>query len=149
MTRVQSIKTLRNLADKHFSIYIRTRDADRYLEDNEGLSLLAGKCITCPKVEPIKFMDAGHFITKARCKPLKYDEYNANLQCHNCNRFEYGQQYKHGKAIIDKWGSEQLDRLQAIADDYKLERNFKNWTKTELREIIDLYKKKLKELDTQ
>lgn len=137
---------LKKKADAIFSTYIRTRDSDGYVETNEGLSILAGKCCTCPKRNAISRMDNGHFITRA-CLPLRYDEQNAALQCKNCNGFHSGEQYKFGKYIVDRWGSEELDRLLEMEAEWKKEPSQFKMRLSDYQDIIDTYKRKLEELN--
>ena len=63
-----------------FSKYIRIRDSD-----GRGY----GACFTCQKINPIKDMDAGHFVSRDH-KSVKFDEKNVHLQCRSCNRFGGG-----------------------------------------------------------
>jgi len=84
-----------------FSRFIRLRDADR-----NGMC----KCITCKKIFFWKEGDAGHFISRNH-KATKYDIQNVNAQCIHCNRFQSGNQFEHGLAIDDKFGSGTAQKL--------------------------------------
>lgn len=88
-------------ADRYFSEYIRKRDTA-----HNGY----GKCITCGQFKPYEKLDCGHFISR-RFEATRYDEKNANVQCQKCNRFENGNQYRHGKAIDVKFGKGTADEL--------------------------------------
>ena len=98
--RSKSKKLSKAKADKYFSLYIRTRDA------NKGLI----SCCTCGRLIPIKEADCGHFLSR-RFEATRYDERNANGQCKKCNRFEYGNQYEHGLYVDDKFGKGTADNL--------------------------------------
>lgn len=81
-------------ADRYFSKYIRLRDKDK-------------PCITCGKYGD---KDCGHFISR-RFEATRFDEKNVHGQCIKCNRFEYGNQYEHGKAIDRLYGEGSADFL--------------------------------------
>lgn len=92
-------------ADKYFSLYIRGRDTD-----TEGW----GDCITCGKRVHATAGHCGHFVLRDR-QATRYDERNANLQCVSCNTFHAGEQFRHGKAIDDKFGSGTADDLMVAS----------------------------------
>lgn len=81
-------------ADRWFSKFIRLRDKDK-------------PCITCGSYGQ---KDCGHFISR-RFEATRYDERNSHGQCLKCNRFEYGNQYEHGKAIDRLYGEGTADHL--------------------------------------
>jgi len=82
-------------ADINFSKYIRERDKDK-------------PCITCGVYSAKK--DCGHFLSR-RHEATRYDERNSHGQCQKCNRFEYGNQYEHAKAIDRLYGEGTADQL--------------------------------------
>lgn len=82
-------------ADKYFSLYIRERDKNK-------------PCITCGQYSDKK--DCGHFISR-RFEATRFDEKNSHGQCIKCNRFEYGNQYEHGKQIDLIHGEGTADNL--------------------------------------
>lgn len=138
-----TIPQLIRIADTIFSKYIRLRDATTLLQDEQGLSVDAGPCITCGSIKPIKYMDCGHFITRG-CKLTRFDERNAHLQSKYCNGPRMGEQYKHGLAIRQLYGEEVLNELLSLEQQYK--RYGHKWTRDELESIITTYRKKLLEL---
>lgn len=113
-------------ADKYFSLYIRTRDA----QDYHGL---ACKCISCGKATPIENIDCGHYINRKHMA-TRYSELNCNGQCVKCNRFDEGNPQGYRKGLIQKIGEDKVElleaakyttnklsvfELEAIANDYK------------------------------
>ena len=88
------LKKAKAKADRYFSAYIRKRDENK-------------PCITCGKYSK---KDAGHFISR-RFEATRFDEKNVHGQCIKCNRFEYGNQYEHGKAIDRLYGDGTADFL--------------------------------------
>lgn len=90
---------------KVFSEWIRLRDAGP-----DGRV----QCITCPRHDHWRGMDAGHFITRAKESTL-FDERNVSCQCKGCNRFQGGKFYEHGLAIDRKFGPGTREALEKKA----------------------------------
>ena len=88
------LKKAKAKADRYFSAYIRKRDENK-------------PCITCGKYGK---KDAGHFISR-RFEATRFDEKNVHGQCIKCNRFEYGNQFEHSKAIDRIYGDKTADFL--------------------------------------
>lgn len=100
-----------------------------------------GKCICCGRIVGIHECDAGHYISRSRTATL-YDERNVNLQCKPCNRFPDGITFdKYKKALIKKYGEGIIIELEETAKDSK------KFTPSELTELIETYKNKIKELE--
>jgi hypothetical protein len=134
-------------ADKVFSKYIRLRDhAGHHIQDNEGLSKRAGFCTSCGKLVPVEGRetgDAGHFV-KRGCWALRYDETNVNLQCVRCNHFLSGNDGRYAVALDSKYGKGTAKYLHDIEDEWRASGS-KTLTMNELREIVEIYTRKLKE----
>lgn len=126
-------------AQKAFNAYIRERDKNE-------------PCISCGVMNPPALhggqWDCGHFLTVGAHPELRFDERNAYKQCKKCNggsgRFTrknhtVSQQYEEN--LRAKVGDELVDWLQGP-------HNAKHYTREELLEIEKLYKKKLKELQS-
>lgn len=105
--------------------YIRLRD--------EGLN-----CISCDL--PPKKKNAGHYYSQGGHSAVRFDEDNIHLQCEHCNTFLSGNLLNYQIGIEKRIGGEKLMQLQAKAHDVK------KWTKEELKEIIEIYKKKIKNI---
>jgi hypothetical protein len=88
------LKQSKAKADKYFSLFIRKRDEGK-------------PCITCGRYTKL---DCGHFLSR-RHEATRYDEKNSHGQCIKCNRFEYGNQYEHAKAIDRLYGDGTADEL--------------------------------------
>lgn len=106
-----------------FNKYIRQRDK-------------GNKCISCNK-KPLK-ENAGHFFNANNHWNVRFDEYNVHLQCEHCNTFLSGNLINYRENLIKKIGTEEYDKL---VDRAKVTRKF---TVEELKEIINIYKNKLK-----
>ena len=111
------------IAQQVFNKYIRERD--------KGLP-----CISCGK-KPLK-ENAGHFFNANNHWNVRFDEYNVHLQCEHCNTFLSGNLINYRENLIKKIGVEQYKELE---DRAKVTRKF---TVEELKEIINIYKNKLK-----
>ena len=113
------------IAQQLFNKYIRERD--------KGL-----KCISCNK-KPLK-ENAGHFFNANNHWNVRFNEDNVHLQCEYCNTFLSGNLINYRTNLIAKIGIERYNELEAKSN---VTRKF---TVEELKEIIEEYKKKLKEL---
>ena len=90
-------------ADKHFSLYIRLRDADE-----NGV----GTCITCGTRKEVKYMDCGHYI-KRQHMATRFSEINCHTQCKRCNAFEQGNDAKFRQALVGLYGEQNVNLLEA------------------------------------
>ncbi len=114
MKKPKSVKQLKKILDKVFSIYIRNRD--KY-------------CICCGSTTNLQ---AGHYFSRSYTN-LRYDIVNVNAQCVACNVFKKGNIAVYTIRIIDKWGNTELKRLQ---ENYRKEKRF---TQKELLKLIQKY----------
>lgn len=90
----KNLSSAKKTCDEWFSRYIRIRDANA-----NGLC----KCVTCDTVKPWREMDCGHFQSR-RYIATRWLEQNAHAQCQSCNKYQAGEQYKHGRVINDFYG---------------------------------------------
>ena len=109
------------LAQQVFNKYIRLRDKGKV-------------CISCQK-KPLK-ENAGHFFNANNHYNVRFDERNVNLQCEHCNTYLSGSLIEYQRNLIHKIGIESYHELEADA------RKTRKFTKDELKEIIQEYKKK-------
>ncbi len=127
----KSISRLKKELDKHFSLFIRLRDAT-----DEG----AVQCITCGCVKHYKLgMQNGHFQSR-RFMATRYDEQNCSVQCVACNMFRGGEQYRFALALDAKYGSGTAEELQ-----YKA-RQIQKFSRVDYEEKISYYKEAVKNL---
>ncbi len=116
------------LAQGVFNKYIRERD--------KGLP-----CISCgaKKYTP----SCGHYYPSGTYKSVTFDEDNCSVQCwFNCNSSKSGSLIEYRKGLIERIGIERLEALEQRA------MKTKKWTIPELKELITLYKQKLKEIQS-
>lgn len=114
------------IAQQVFNRYIRLRDAGNV-------------CISCGK-KPLK-ENAGHFYNANNHWSVRFNELNVHLQCEHCNTFLSGNLIEYRTNLINKIGLEQLTLLEAEA------KKTRKFTIDELKEIINTYKKKIKQFE--
>lgn len=121
---LMSLQDWLKLAQMTFNKYIRHRD--------KGLN-----CISCGN-EPKK-ANAGHFYSQGGHSNVRFNEDNVHLQCEHCNSYLSGNLLNYRIGIEKRIGTARLIVLEVIAHETK------KWTIQELNEIIETYKRKLKE----
>ena len=118
----------KKLAQEKFNLYIRLRDRNQ-------------KCISCNK--PLKHgnIDAGHLWSAHGHANITFNEYNVNAQCSRpCNKDRSGDTNNYRINFVKRYSQQILDELDSIAHIEK------KWSIDELKEIIEKYKKKIKEI---
>ena len=115
-----------NLAQVVFNTYIRLRDKDK-------------GCITCSKPFRDKF-DAGHFFSVGSYPALRFNEDNVHGQCVACNQHGHGMQSEYFIQLPKRIG---LDRFNYLLEQRK---SVLKLNELEIKELINVYKKKIKEL---
>jgi len=121
---LMSLQDWLKLAQMTFNKYIRHRD--------KGMS-----CISCGN-EPKK-ANAGHYFSQGGHSNVRFNEDNVHLQCEHCNSYLSGNLLNYRIGIEKRIGTARLIVLEVIAHETK------KWTVQELNEIIETYKRKLKE----
>ena len=117
--------TLVKNLDTVFSQYIRRKDAvDEICQ-----------CVTCGKKDHIKKMQCGHFMSR-RHYSTRWDENNVGVQCYGCNITSQGQQFLFAKYLGLELAEEMVIKSKQTI---KL-------SDSDLIEMIDIYKEKLKAL---
>jgi hypothetical protein len=108
-----------------FNKYVRLRDM--------GLV-----CISCNK-PPLK-KNCGHYYSQGGHSNVRFDEDNCHLQCEHCNTYLSGNLLNYQIGIQKRIGAQKLLELQERAHVTK------KWTIDELKEIIQTYKTKVRQL---
>jgi hypothetical protein len=125
----QDLKTLQDWlkeAQTIFNKYVRLRD--------QGLN-----CISCNK-PPLK-KNCGHYFSSGGHSNVRFDEDNCHLQCEHCNTYLSGNLLNYQIGIQKRIGAQKLLELQERAHVTK------KWTIDELKNIIEKYKIKVRELE--
>lgn len=132
------------------SYFVRLRDAYEtcggkkiIVDEKDGYQkeLLACKCCTCDAILPAfgtrKCIQAGHFIP-GRKGAVLFDERGIHGQCYNCNKNLKGNPRKYNAFMLEKYGQELIDELDALSevevhykehDFIRIEKYFKDITK--------------------
>jgi hypothetical protein len=114
--------------------YIRLRDA--YFDDGEWWV----RCVTCGERIPYKASTAGHFFPAGTYPAVRFAEWNINGQCIRCNKYQHGALILYTIEMIKRYGIKGLDHFYQIATG-----GYQDFTMAELRDLIELYKRKLDE----
>ena len=130
---LEALKTVPQLiaeADRAFCAWVRARDA--------GLP-----CICCGETAKSSSLtggewDGGHYRSRGAASHLRYDERNCHAQLKQCNRRGWDLASYRANLIV-RVG---LEAVEALEQDNRTHK----WTRDELREIRDTYRKKLREL---
>ena len=112
-------------AQAAFNAFIRERDKDL-------------PCISCGRFHQGQW-HAGHYRTVGACPELRFNELGCNKQCSVCNNHLSGNLVAYRKNLLIKIGQEKLEWLEGKHEPLKL-------TIEQIKEIKELYKRKLKEL---
>ena len=129
MKKATSLPKLKAKAQLVFNEYIRLRDKDC-------------TCISCNQWKDPK--QAGHYYAVKGYDGLRFDEINCNGECPGCNCFDESHLIGYGENLLNRIGRVEFDLLKLRASDYK-KRGYK-WSRSEIEEIIEKYKQKIKEL---
>ena len=133
LSKSKNLSTAKKTCDTWFSKYIRIRDAN-----HNGLC----KCVTCDTVKHWKEMDCGHFQSR-RFMATRWQEQNAHAQCQSCNKYNAGEQYRHGIEIDLLYGEGTADYLE------KLSRSIVKLNKVEVMELAQYYQQETIKLAKQ
>ena len=127
MKKATSLPKLKAKAQLAFNEYIRHRDKDL-------------PCISCNL--PKENKQAGHYFATKGYDGLRYNEFNCNGECSGCNCFDPSHLIGYGDNLLNRIGKLEFDLLKLRASDYKMH-GYK-WSRSELEEIIDKYREKIK-----
>lgn len=116
--------------DRVFSQYIRLRAANL-----DGFC----ECYTCGRSYHWKKIQCGHFMSRARYA-TRWDENNCRCQCYGCNVMQQGRQFEFGQRL----DAEKKGLAMAMSEKSLQTVKFQTW---ELEEMIQHYKKKVRELE--
>lgn len=93
----KSLARLRAEAQKEVNGYIRLRDENK-------------PCISCDSLS--KDVDAGHYRSRGAAKHLAFNCFNIHSQCKKCNRYLGGNYSEYRVRLIERIGSERVERLE-------------------------------------
>jgi len=137
MKKRETVSSMKKKAWKEFSKFVRLRDAIETTKTKTH-----AKCISCGKTYPafgVGCLQAGHFIPGRRALNL-FDERGCHAQCYHCNHHLTGNWPRYYDAMVKKYGKKVIEALK------KQDKQNHTWSVSELTEIRDKYKVKLKEM---
>jgi hypothetical protein len=117
------------ILDKEFSYWVRASHSN---EDGTAVA-----CYTCGHYHPINDIDAGHFISRSNYG-LRWDPRNVKPQCKSENRFKNGVHDVFRARLVEQYGKEEVEKMEAYAAFYGKVRPPKEW----LLEEIKSYRKR-------
>jgi hypothetical protein len=126
----EGLTTLIKTVVDNCHLYVRLRDINK-------------PCISCGTQYKSDF-DAGHCFSANKYSSLKFNEFNINGQCIQCNRFNEGNQIQYLINLPDRIGKDKFKELVTIAENEN-KSGFK-WDRENLIQIRNYYKDKIKEL---
>ncbi len=118
---------LKEDAQKWFNKFIRLRDQDL-------------PCISCGHIQGRQF-HAGHYKPVGNNQQLRFNELNCHKQCSICNNYKSGNLAEYRISLIKKIG---LENVEALEQDTST----KKYSVIDLKEIIQTYKQKCKDLES-
>lgn len=126
----KNLTTLIESVKKVCHKYIRLRDKGK-------------PCVSC-QAPYHKDHQAGHFYKAELFSSIKFNEFNINGQCVQCNIRKEGNESQYRVNLSERIG---LDKFQKLNDLAKLEkRKVHKWDREELKKIRSYYNQKIKEL---
>ena len=112
------------------------------------------KCVTCPRVYPIKQLQAGHFV-QGRMNSILFDERGCFAQCYGCNMGKGGNIIEYYPFMLKNCGQKLIDELKFLSNQTvkftieelkKMEIKFKQKTIEELKKMEIKFKQKTNDL---
>ena len=125
--KLETVQSLTKKAQTYFNAYIRARDKHK-------------TCVSCDKPLGSKF-DAGHYYSAGGFGSVRFNELNVHGQCVYCN------QHLHANLLNYQIGIEQRIGGEALIELHEQAHQVKKYTREELRDIIEIYKRKIKEIN--
>lgn len=125
--QLETVQSLTKKAQTYFNAYIRARDNHK-------------TCVSCDKPLGSKF-DAGHYYSAGGFGSVRFNELNVHGQCVYCN------QHLHANLLNYQIGIEQRIGGEALMELHEQAHKVRKYTREELRDIIETYKRKTKEIN--
>jgi hypothetical protein len=123
---IMTVQDYMKIAQQTFNKYIRLRDQGK-------------PCIACGN-KNMKKVNASHFYSAGGHTAVRFDERNVHSGCEYCNTYLSGNLLNYRENLLAKLGFEEFERLSVDA------MKTRKYTREELKEIIELYKQKIKDV---
>jgi hypothetical protein len=79
-------------------------------DSTDGVTI---KCIACGKIETLDRSNVSHYISR-RYMATRFDLHNVHLSCVACNKWKSGNLIQYRKALVEKYGEKEVNRLESI-----------------------------------
>jgi hypothetical protein len=126
MAKTKTVGKLKKELQVIVNQYIRLRDEGK-------------PCISCGSYNTLQ---AGHFFAVGGYDGLRFDEDNIHGECARCNCWDESHLILYADNLKSKIGEHDFNALKQRAADYK--RNGYKFSRPELLELIEIYKKKVR-----
>jgi len=138
-------KAVKQLKDNDVSVLKRLAQTivNKYIRERDNLL----PCVSCgfmPHYDKkgkyiIRQWHAGHYMPMGNNSSIRYNEDNIHKQCSICNNHKSGNLVQYRKKLINRIGLEKVEWLES-------QKELKKWSVEELKDIIKIYRQKLKEM---
>jgi hypothetical protein len=105
------------------------REFNKFIRNRDG-----GVCISCGKA--CEKGDAGHFIPSTK-QGTRFNEYNVNVQCVSCNRYQHGNLSGYAVGLLRKY-PEPINGMNVIEYLHSIKNN--SVSKAEMETLLEKYK---------
>jgi len=126
--KTKSLPKLKKQCQELFNHYIRLRDKDK-------------PCISCGQ---FKYLQAGHFYSVRMYDGLRFNEDNCHGECAGCNAWDDMHLLSYVDNLKTRIGEDRFRILKELAYWYK--RDGYKWSRSELLDLTNFYKQKIKDL---
>lgn len=140
MFKIESCKN-NNKNEKNLSYTQKRNEVKILAQKNARLRDAGMGCISCG-TKIARQWHGGHLFKAEIFTGVILNEYNINIQCDTCNIELDGNFEGYKKGFIERYGQEKFNELETEAN---ATRN-KKWSYQELEDILEYYKKKIKNI---
>jgi len=133
----QKNKAVKQLKDNDVSVLKRLAQTivNKYIRERDNLL----PCVSCGFNGSSRQWHAGHYMPMGSNGSIRYHEDNIHKQCSICNNHLSGNLANYRLELINRIGLQKVEWLES-------QKEPKKWSVEELKDIIQIYRQKLKEM---
>lgn len=130
-------KAVKELKDNDVSVLKRLAQTvvNKYIRERDNLL----PCVSCGFNGSSRQWHAGHYMPMGSNGSIRYNENNIFKQCSVCNNHLSGNLANYRLELINRIGLQKVEWLES-------QKEPKKWSVEELKDIIQIYRQKLKEM---
>lgn len=130
-------KAVKQLKDNDVSVLKRLAQTvvNKYIRERDNLL----PCVSCGFNGSSRQWHAGHYMPMGSNGSIRYHEDNIHKQCSICNNHLSGNLANYRLELINRIGLQKVEWLES-------QKEPKKWSIEELKDIIQIYRQKLKEM---